>query len=127
MAPPDRKEVLLIVPPPFRHKPYRRFVRNRRSYNGGLNADHRHAEAFHKVAGANLDAAYALLAPLYDAHIGRLARSPVCMLRSCLLMMLCGITSFTQWTQLMRDEPFHAIYSGFEPDDVPGVGTFYDF
>lgn len=49
------------------------------------------------------------------------------MLRSCLAMMLCGETSFDDWVKLMRDEPFYALISGFEPADVPGVGTFYDF
>jgi hypothetical protein len=118
---------LLIVPPPFRHKLYRRFVRNRRSRNGGLDADHRNAEAFNKIEGTNLEVAYAILVQRYDPDVGRLARHPVCMLRSCLLMLLCGITSFTNWVHLMRDEPLYALYSGFEPDDVPGVGTFYDF
>jgi hypothetical protein len=27
----------------------------------------------------------------------------------------------------MRDEPFYALISGFDPVDVPGVGTFYGF
>lgn len=49
------------------------------------------------------------------------------MLRSCLAMLLCGETSFDDWVALMRDEPFYALISGFSPDDVPGVGTFYDF
>ncbi|MBV7332549.1 hypothetical protein KFU94_30840 [Chloroflexi bacterium TSY] len=31
------------------------------------------------------------------------------------------------WVGQMRDEPFYALISGFEPNDVPGVGTFYDF
>jgi hypothetical protein len=49
------------------------------------------------------------------------------MLRSCLDMMLCGITSFTVWVAMMRDDRFYALISGFHPDDTPGVGTFYDF
>jgi hypothetical protein len=49
------------------------------------------------------------------------------MLRSCLAMMLCSVTSFDEWDAMMRDEPFYAIISGFSPDDIPGVGTFYDF
>lgn len=27
----------------------------------------------------------------------------------------------------MRDDPFYALISGFDPEDTPGVGTFYDF
>jgi hypothetical protein len=42
-------------------------------------------------------------------------------------MLLCGQTSFDEWVKLMRDEPFYALISGFDPTDVPGVGTFYDF
>jgi hypothetical protein len=49
------------------------------------------------------------------------------MLRSCLAMMLCGQTSFDEWVKQMRDEPFYALISGFDPKAVPGVGTFYDF
>jgi hypothetical protein len=49
------------------------------------------------------------------------------MLRSCLAMMLCGVTSFDTWVAMMLDEPFYALISGFDPRDVPGVGTFYDF
>jgi hypothetical protein len=68
-----------------------------------------------------------LLASAYAAHLGCIARDPVALLRSCLAMMLCGKTSFDEWVALMRDEPFYALISGFEPADVPGVGTFYDF
>jgi hypothetical protein len=75
----------------------------------------------------NLDLAYPLLIGLLCADKGRPARNPVCMLRSCLAMMLCGETSFDDWVALMRDEPFYALISGFNPTDVPGVGTFYDF
>ncbi len=49
------------------------------------------------------------------------------MLRSCLAMILCGITSFDVWVQMMRTDPFYALISGFDPIDTPGVGTFYDF
>jgi hypothetical protein len=40
---------------------------------------------------------------------------------------LCGVTSFDEWVALMHDDPFHALISGFDPQDLPGVGTFYDF
>jgi hypothetical protein len=49
------------------------------------------------------------------------------MLRACLAMMLAGETSFDEWVKLMRDEPFYVLISGFGPNDVPGVGAFYDF
>jgi hypothetical protein len=49
------------------------------------------------------------------------------MLRSCLAMTLCGKTSFDEWVAKMRDEPFYALISGFDPTNVAGVGTYYDF
>jgi hypothetical protein len=42
-------------------------------------------------------------------------------------MMECSVTSFDDWVPMMYDDPFYAIISGFAPQDIPGVGTFYDF
>jgi hypothetical protein len=116
-----------MIPPPFPHKHYLRFVRNKARRYGGLRTDHRHFQAGVKLKETNLDAAYLILATLYAEGEGRPARHPACMLRSCLVMTLCGVTSFTVWVKMMRDEPFYALISGFHPEDVPGVGTFYDF
>ena len=63
---------------------------------------------------------------LYSA-LGRPARVPENMLRSFLVMVLCGYTSITEWVKQMRSHPFYPIICGFYPFDVPGVGTFYDF
>jgi hypothetical protein len=49
------------------------------------------------------------------------------MLRSCLLMLECHITSVEVWVKRLNEKPLYALMSGFEPDQVPGVGTFYDF
>ena len=116
-----------MVPPPFPHKQYVRFVRNRASRNGGLRTEHRHFQVWRKLEATDLDVAYPTLAALYSADQGRTARHPVCMFRSCLAMMECDVTSFDVWVPMMRDDPFYALISGFPPDDVPGVGTFYDF
>jgi hypothetical protein len=67
-----------------------------------------------------------LLEPTYK-HSNNKARDPVPLLRSLLLMTLLRETSITQWVQKLKDNKMFAILSGFEPDDVPGVGTFYDF
>lgn len=112
---------------PFSHKQYLRFVQHRAGRSGGLPTGHRHYQIWGKLRQTNLDLAQPLLASLYAPDQGRPARSPVCMLRSCLAMMACGETSFDEWVALMRDDPFHALISGFDPEDVPGVGTFYDF
>ncbi len=49
------------------------------------------------------------------------------MLRALLAMMLCGVTALDRWVLQMREQPFYAMISGFDPAHVPGVGTFYDF
>ena len=116
-----------MMPPPFPHKHYLRFVLNKAGRYGGLRTDHRHFRVWQKLKATNLDGAIPILAALYAKNEGRPARDPVCMLRSCLAMMFCGVTSFTLWVKMMRDDPFHALISGFHPEDVPGVGTFYDF
>ena len=51
--------------------------------------------------------------------LGRPARIPENMLRSFLVMVLCGYTSITDWVSSMRSHPFYAIISGFYPFDVP--------
>jgi Transposase DDE domain len=66
-------------------------------------------------------------APFYRASWGRPARAPEDLLRSLVAMTLAGFTSVSDWVALMRAEPFYAVISGFDPHDVPGVGTFYDF
>ena len=53
---------------------------------------------------------------------------PVCLFRSYWLMCQYGDGgSITRWVKKLKSEPFWAIISGFYPDNVPGVGTFYDF
>lgn len=111
----------------FSHKRYVRFVHHKARQYGGLKTDHRHYQVWQKLKATNLDAVYWLAGSLYAPAWGRPARCLVSMFRSCLAMMLCGLTSFDEWVQLMRDEPFYALISGFDPADLPGVGTFYDF
>ena len=53
---------------------------------------------------------------------------PVCLFRSYWLMCQYGDSgSITKWVNKLKSEPFWAIISGFNPAEVPGVGTFYDF
>lgn len=116
-----------MIPTHCSHKHYLRFVRNRAGRYGGLRPTHRHYAVWEKLQGLSLDPAYPLLAALYTPNQGRPPRDPLALLRSCLAMMLCGYTSFDVWVALMRDDPFLALISGFDPRHVPGVGTFYDF
>lgn len=53
---------------------------------------------------------------------------PACMLRSFPLMLLTRRGySVTAWVDELRRVPLYAIWSGFEPRNTPGIGTFYDF
>lgn len=58
---------------------------------------------------------------------GPVPRQPSDMLRSMLLSAVWGESSYTEWARQLKTVPFLAIVSGFEPGDVPGTGTFYDF
>ena len=61
------------------------------------------------------------------SKFGPAPRDPVSMLRSYLLSIKLKITSITDWVSRLKECPLYAIISGFSPDDVPGIGTFYDF
>lgn len=54
-------------------------------------------------------------------------RTPSSMQRSYLLSIDFKVTSITEWAAQLKINPLYAILSGFEPDNTPGVGTFYDF
>lgn len=50
------------------------------------------------------------------------------MLRSYLLVILTNPTiGVTKWVNELHRVPLYAILSGFEPGDIPEIGTFYDF
>lgn len=61
------------------------------------------------------------------ANRGPEPRPPSCMLRSLLLMVMMNVVSITHWVETLHTSAFFAILSGFQPWDIPGVGTFYDF
>lgn len=59
---------------------------------------------------------------------GPLPRDPASMIRSYLLFLFTNPTiGITKWVDELYRVPLYAILSGFEPGDIPGVGTFYDF
>ena len=69
-----------------------------------------------------------LMEPFYSPNPrGSIPRDPAAMLRSLILMKLTGEHSITNWVNSLNKYDVYAILSGFDPDDVPGVGTFYDF
>lgn len=62
------------------------------------------------------------------ADRGPSPRDPASMLRSYLLFLMTNPTiGITKWVDELYRVPLYAILSGFEPKDIPGVGTFYDF
>lgn len=67
---------------------------------------------------------------LYDSYScrGPLPRDPASLLRSYLLYLMTNPEmGLTEWINEMKRTPIYAILSGFDFDDLPGVGTFYDF
>jgi hypothetical protein len=54
-------------------------------------------------------------------------RLPSLMLRSYLLSIKLQFHSIDKWVNAMHINPLFAALSGFESDNIPGVGTFYDF
>ena len=105
------------------HQDYVAFIRTRLATE---KEPVRHLPAKAKLLLLDLTLALPILAVLYAAG-GRPAIPPEDLLRSLLAMLLCGVTSIDTWVALMREQPFYAILSGFDPAAVPGVGTFYDF
>jgi len=112
-----------MLKPSRSHQDYAAFVRRA---TAKVPEPNRHLPAKAKLLLLDLTLAVPILALLYAAD-GRPAIPPEDLLRSLIAMMLCGVTSIDVWVALMRDQPFYAIISGFDPAHVPGVGTFYDF
>ena len=70
-----------------------------------------------------------LFLPLYSSDLGRPSFAPEDMMRTFIAMVLCGVSSPTDWVDdYLKDKSgFYAIISGFLPDEVPSVGCMYDF
>jgi hypothetical protein len=70
-----------------------------------------------------------LFLPLYCLSFGRIGFAPEDLLRCFIAMVLCGITSPTDWVcdYLTDKSGFYAIICGFLPSDTPCVGCLYDF
>jgi hypothetical protein len=115
-----------MIQPLRTHRQYLEFVQSCRAA-GEIKVPHDATPLWCKFRHADLSAAYPILARLYDLERGRPARPPDDLLRAWLLMLECHITSVEVWVQRLHEQPFYALLCGFEPNHVPGVGTFYDF
>ena len=83
-------------------------------------------ETFLRFRKLDLSAVDRIMQDKYSV-LGAPPRQPSCMLRSLLLMLETKSASIPLWVQTLHTSPFYAILSGFEPKDLPGIGTFYDF
>ena len=80
-----------------------------------------------KLWMTDLSALTTLLQEAYSLR-GPQPRDPASLFRSYLLLLMTNPTmGLTEWIHEMRRTPIYALLSGFEPGDLPGVGTFYDF
>lgn len=122
-------EVLLVKPTFIPHETYHNFVIDQlqKHYSGGIlvliNDDW---PVIMKLWISDLSGITASLADLYGSR-GPAPRDPTSMVRAYLLLFLTNPTmGITKWVAQLKRVPLYAVLSGFEPADVPGVGTFYD-
>lgn len=108
---------------------YRERIHNElKEYSKSFPLTRRQLETVETFANLDLSQTDRIMCDRYS-KFGPSPRQPSDMLRSMLLCMYegRGNYSYTQWAEHLKTSPFLAIVSGFEPRDVPGVGTFYDF
>lgn len=79
------------------------------------------------LVNLNLDPVLLVLQNLYCPTIRKDYRDPDKTLRSLLLMTLLKESSVTAWVNKTRASSVLAVMAGFDPDNLPGVGTYYDF
>lgn len=94
-----------------------------------------------KIWSTDLTGIVPLIQSTYSkSNQGAPPKDAVALVRSLIIMCYCKETSISSWVKTLRSEPFYAILSGFIPacyspskvegiviDQIPGVGTFYDF
>lgn len=117
-----------MKPVPTCHNEYRGFLRKMlRIHYPDLSSISKNTwHIYNEFKNLDLSAVDILLQDKYSVF-GPVPGTPSCMLRSLLLAIKCKVTSITAWVQTLQVTPLYAIISGFVPNDVPGVGTFYDF
>lgn len=123
-------EVLILKPLLVSHEVYQAFVLEQlqKHYSGGLltlvNNDW---PVITKLWITDLSEITTTLKDTYGDR-GPVPRDPASMLRSFILLLFTNPTmSVTKWVDQLYRVPLYAILSGFEPGNVPGIGTFYDF
>lgn len=111
------------------HATYQDFVLHhlQASYGLGIILIHKDWPLAVKLWMTDLSPLTTLLAGEYSDR-GPQPRDPASLFRSYVLLLLTNPhMGLTEWIHEMQRTPIYAILSGFLPDDLPGVGTFYDF
>lgn len=86
-----------------------------------------HDKEIQIMKNLDLDPAIPILTALYSPGKLKDARDPSRLLRSLLLMTLLRVKGITKWVKMTKHDAFLAVLAGFEPGNVPGIGTYYDF
>ena len=79
-----------------------------------------HDDVPHKLKLLDLTPLRLLFLPLYSSRFGRPSFAPEDMMRTFIAMVLCGISSPTDWVDdYLKDKSgFYALVSGFLPQEV---------
>lgn len=110
-----------ILPPTRSHDQYVSFVQRA---GQTVIEPRRHQHVRRDLLLLDLSPLRPIVRHLYSPTLGAPAFPPEDMFRSLVAMVLCGVFSFDVWVDMMCSHPFYAVISGFDPQDVPAVGTF---
>lgn len=111
------------------HATYQSFVLEqlRSKYGFGIVIVNKDWPIILKLWNTDLSHLTTILQPVYSDR-GPEPRDPASMFRSFLVLLMTNPEmGFTEWINEMKRTPIYAVMSGFPLDDLPGVGTFYDF
>ena len=84
------------------------------------------APLYRKFRDLDLSAVDRIMQSHYS-NFGPIPWSPSNLLRAMLVMVSYKCVTFTRWVTELRVSPILAIICGFDPEHIPGIGTFYDF
>ena len=85
-----------------------------------------YSDSIAKLTSLNLDPLADHLAPYYS-HTGRPALHQPEIFRSFILMLDCGFTSIDSWVTTLMNDDILAILIGCSADQLPPLGSYYDF
>jgi hypothetical protein len=110
------------------HQQYRGFLSSQIQHfiNTDPNRVKNFQDSIDKLTSLNLDPLYDALKPYYPAF-GRPAKHQAEIFRSFILMVDRHETSVTNWVHTLASDKLLAFLIGCTPDDLPPVGSYYDF